>query len=244
MTEQTMISLRVKNLSKSFNKLQVVKNISADFGSGRIVALIGPNGSGKTTLIKSILGLVIPDSGKISVNNHVVSHTWHYRKWIGYMPQINRFPDNMKVKEIFEMIKDIRQHKGNLDEELYLQFHLAEIAEKRMSTLSGGMRQKVNAALAFLFDPDILILDEPTAGLDPSATEILKEKINQCRTKGKLIIITTHNMTDVDELADMVMLMTDGEMKFFDTLDELKSRTGSGKLSKALIKAYTEYGHA
>ncbi|HYV94906.1 MAG TPA: ABC transporter ATP-binding protein [Chitinophagales bacterium] len=220
-----------------------MKNISADFGSGRIVALIGPNGSGKTTLIKSILGLVIPDDGKISVNNHIVDHTWHYRRWIGYMPQINRFPENLKVKQVFEMIKDIRQHKGKLDEELFSSFRLTEIAEKKMSTLSGGMRQKVNAALAFLFDPDILILDEPTAGLDPAATEILKEKIHGCRTKGKLIIITTHNMTDVDELADMVMLMTDGEMKFFDSLDELKSRTGSGKLSKALIKAYAEFAN-
>jgi len=236
-----MISLRIENLSKSFSKLQVVKNISVDFGSGRIVALIGPNGSGKTTLIKSILGLVIPDSGKVLVNNHLVDHTWHYRRWIGYMPQINRFPENLKVRQVFEMIKDIRQHRGPLDEELFGEFKLNEIAEKKMSMLSGGMRQKVNGALAFLFHPDILILDEPTAGLDPAATELLKEKILQSRTAGKLIIITTHNMNDVDELADMVMLMTDGEMKFFDTLDELKSRTGSGKLSKALIKAYTEF---
>lgn len=238
-----MISLRIENLSKSFSRLQVVKNISVDFGSGRIVALIGPNGSGKTTLIKSILGLVIPDSGKIFVNNHLIDHAWHYRRWIGYMPQINRFPENLKVKQVFEMIKDIRQHRGQPDEELFDEFKLSDIANKKMSMLSGGMRQKVNAAIAFLFRPDILILDEPTAGLDPAATELLKEKILQCRSHGELIIITTHNMNDVDELADMVMLMTDGEMKFFDTLSELKSRTGSEKLSKALIKAYTEYGH-
>src|SRR5580765_7026537 len=144
-----MISLRIENLSKSFSKLQVVKNISVDFGSGRIVALIGPNGSGKTTLIKSILGLVIPDSGKIFVNNHLIDHTWHYRRWIGYMPQITRFPENLKVRQVFEMIKDIRQHREEVDEELFDEFKLPEIAEKKVSTLSGGMRQKVNAAIAF-----------------------------------------------------------------------------------------------
>jgi len=239
-----MSTLRFKNLSKSFNKLPAVKDVTAEIGGGQVVCLIGPNGSGKTTLIKCILGLVIPDAGMIYVNNHQVGGAWHYRRAIGYMPQINRFPDNIKVHQVFEMIKDIRRHRGALDEELYHEFHLEEIREKKMSTLSGGMRQKVNAALAFLFNPDILILDEPTAGLDPSASELLKEKIIACRENGKLILITTHNMTDVDELADKVMLMSDGILKFFDSLHELKSQTHTQKLSTALIKAYAENGHA
>ena len=217
----------------------MVKDLSVDFGRSQVVCLIGPNGSGKTTMIKCILGLVIPDEGKIVVNSHQVGRSWNYRRAIGYMPQINRFPDNIKVKQLFEMIKDIRQHRGDFDEELYRAFNIELIGEKRMSTLSGGMRQKVNAALAFLFNPAILILDEPTAGLDPAASEILKEKILSCRTEGKLIVITTHNMSDVEELADQVMLLHDGTLKFYGQLSELKTKTGSNKLSRALIEAYS-----
>lgn len=217
----------------------MVKDLSVDFGRSQVVCLIGPNGSGKTTMIKCILGLVIPDEGKIVVNSHQVGRSWNYRRAIGYMPQINRFPDNIKVKQLFEMIKDIRQHRGDYDEELYRAFNIELIGEKRMSTLSGGMRQKVNAALAFLFNPAILILDEPTAGLDPAASEILKEKILSCRTEGKLIVITTHNMSDVEELADQVMLLHDGTLKFYGQLSELKTKTGSNKLSRALIEAYS-----
>ena len=231
--------LRLSHLSKSFGRLQVVKDLSVDFGRSQVVCLIGPNGSGKTTMIKCILGLVIPDEGKIVVNSHQVGRTWNYRRAIGYMPQINRFPDNIKVKQLFEMIKDIRQHRGDFDEELYRAFNIELIGEKRMSTLSGGMRQKVNAALAFLFNPAILILDEPTAGLDPAASEILKEKILSCRTEGKLIVITTHNMSDVEELADQVLLLHDGTLKFYGQLSELKTKTGSNKLSRALIEAYS-----
>ena len=231
--------LRLSHLSKSFGRLQVVKDLSVDFGRSQVVCLIGPNGSGKTTMIKCILGLVIPDEGKIVVNSHQVGRSWNYRRAIGYMPQINRFPDNIKVKQLFEMIKDIRQHRGDFDEELYRAFNIELIGEKRMSTLSGGMRQKVNAALAFLFNPAILILDEPTAGLDPAASEILKEKILSCRTEGKLIVITTHNMSDVEELADQVLLLHDGTLKFFGQLSELKTKTGSNKLSRALIEAYS-----
>ncbi len=231
--------LRLSHLAKSFGRLPVVKDLSVDFGHSQVVCLIGPNGSGKTTMIKCILGLVIPDEGKIVVNSHQVGRSWNYRRAIGYMPQINRFPDNIKVKQLFEMIKDIRQHRGDYDEELYRAFNIELIGEKRMSTLSGGMRQKVNAALAFLFSPAILILDEPTAGLDPAASEILKEKILSCRAEGKLIVITTHNMSDVEELADQVMLLHDGTLKFFGPLSELKAKTGSNKLSRALIEAYS-----
>ena len=217
----------------------MVKDLSVDFGRSQVVCLIGPNGSGKTTMIKCILGLVIPDEGKIVVNSHQVGRSWNYRRAIGYMPQINRFPDNIKVKQLFEMIKDIRQHRDDFDEELYRAFNIELIGEKRMSTLSGGMRQKVNAAFAFLFNPAILILDEPTAGLDPAASEILKEKILSCRTEGKLIVITTHNMSDVEELADQVLLLHDGTLKFYGQLSELKTKTGSNKLSRALIEAYS-----
>ena len=165
------------NVSKKFGKLQALDNVSVTCNKGECIALIGPNGCGKTTLIKSILGMVVSDSGFITFNGKNIHH-WQYRSNIGYMPQIGRYPDNMTIGQVLSMMKDIRGQQGcRLDEDLVSRFGLTTQLNKRMRTLSGGTRQKVSASLAFLFDPEVLILDEPTAGLDPVSSEILKEKI-------------------------------------------------------------------
>ena len=226
--------IRLENINKRFKKLQALSEISAQFVNGQVISLIGPNGSGKTTLIKSILGLVKPDSGKIIFNETPIDETVEYRKDIGYMPQIGRYPDNMKIGQLFSMIKNLRSKETKLDEELWYKFKLDTIADKSMRSLSGGTRQKVSAALAFLFDPNILILDEPTAGLDPLSSEILKEKIITEKEKGKLILITSHILSDLEELTTHVLYLQDGRAIFFKPLQELKSETGEEKLSKAI----------
>src|SRR6185436_18274446 len=160
--------IRIEHISKRFKRLQALVDISADFRKGQVISLIGPNGSGKTTLINSILRMVRPDKGKIYINDQRIADDPSYRENIGYMPQIGRYPDNMKVGQLFRMLRKIRgRQMGKTDETLVTQFGLENIFEKSMRTLSGGTRQKVSAAIAFLFDPAILILDEPTAGLDP-----------------------------------------------------------------------------
>src|SRR6188508_556421 len=177
--------IRIEHINKKFKKLLALNDINAQFEKGQVISLIGPNGSGKTTLIKSILGMVKPDSGKIFFNNEPINGDPSYRSQIGYMPQIGRYPDNMTIGQVFDMMKDIRKAKDvSLDEELIEQFGLNKIYDKRMRTLSGGTRQKVSAALAFLFNASVLILDEPTAGLDPLSSEILKEKILKEKQKG------------------------------------------------------------
>src|SRR5438045_1160967 len=169
----------VSNLTKNFGKLKALDDVSLTCNKGECIALIGPNGSGKTTLIKCILGMVVPDNGFITFNGKNIIHDWKYRKDLGYMPQIGRYPDNMTVEQVIKMIKNIRrQHNKALDEELIEQFQLNKILKKRMRTLSGGTRQKVSASLALLFNSDVLILDEPTAGLDPVSAEIFRTKIN------------------------------------------------------------------
>ncbi len=229
--------IRVQELSKSFRKLEVLKNVSVSFDANQCVAIIGPNGSGKTTFIKSVLGMVIPDSGEIIVSDKNIKNNFHYREAIGYMPQIGRYPENTTMGQLFNMIKDIRKHNGvSLDEELIESFHLPSLYNKRMRTLSGGTRQKVSAALSFLFNPEILILDEPTAGLDPLSAEILKDKIQQERKKNKLILITSHIMNDLDELSSHVMYMLEGNLMFFKTMEELKAETGEERLGKAMAK--------
>ena len=229
--------IRIENINKRFRKLQVLDNISATFSNGHVVSLIGPNGSGKTTLIKSILGMVRPDSGKIFVDDQLISNDPVYRKKIGYMPQIGRYPDNMKIGQLFKMLQNIRNVPAqNVDRTLIEQFHLEKIFEKPMRTLSGGTRQKVSAAVAFLFDPPVLILDEPTAGLDPLASEILKEKILVEKKKNKLILITSHILSDLDEITTHIMYMQEGKMQFFKDIETLQEETGELRLGKAIAR--------
>jgi Cu-processing system ATP-binding protein len=224
------------NVSKRFGRLKVLDNVSATCTKGECIALIGPNGSGKTTFIKCLLGMVVPDSGFITFNGKNILHDWQYRSHIGYMPQIGRYPDNMTIGQVISMMKDIRgsRQKKSLDESLINAFGLDELLHKRMRTLSGGTRQKVSASLAFLFDPDVLILDEPTAGLDPVASEKLKEKIIQEKTKGKLIMITSHILSELDDMVTQVIYMEEGSIKFHKKVGDLQRDTGEQKLSKVI----------
>ncbi len=224
------------NVTKKFGKLVALNNVSATCNKGECIALIGPNASGKTTLVKSILGMVVPDSGFITFNGRNILHDWLYREHIGYMPQIGRYPENMTIGQVLSMMKDIRSnsYRGGLDEDLARSFKLNDLVQKRMRTLSGGTTQKVSASLAFLFNPDVLILDEPTAGLDPLASEILKEKIIAEKEKGKLILITSHILSELDGVATHVIYMQDGKLLFHKSIDSLREDTGEEKLSKAI----------
>jgi Cu-processing system ATP-binding protein len=236
--------IQIESLDKSFNRLHVLKSISVNFTRGEAVSIIGPNGSGKTTLIKCLLGMVVPDTGKLLFDGVTIKGDWHYREQIGYMPQIGRYPDNMKIGQLFEMMKDIRNRKEQLDEELIRAYNLESMFDKPMRTLSGGTRQKVSAALAFLFNPNVLVLDEPTAGLDPLAAEILKAKIIREKKNGKLILITSHIMSEVDEIADKVLYIVEGSLVFFKTVSEIKSASGEDKLGKAIARLMNETTHA
>lgn len=231
----------VKNITKTFGKLKALDNVSVTFSKGECIALLGPNGCGKTTLIKSILGMVVPEEGTISFDDELIKNKWQYRSKIGYMPQIGRYPENMTIANVIDMMKDIR--KGNdliPDEELVKSFGLKTMLQKKMRTLSGGTTQKVSAALAFMFHPDVLILDEPTAGLDPLSSEKLKYKIIQEKQNGKLVLITSHILSELDDLITEVFYMQEGKLVFHKKLSALKEETGEEKLSKAIAKIMHE----
>ena len=228
--------IEIKELQKKFGKFEVLKNINLSCKKGECIALIGPNGCGKTTLIKSVLGMVLPDSGTIHFNGNSVLGEYLYREKIGYMPQIGRYPDNMTIGQIIEMIKKIRNSSDDLDEDLLHAFELEKMFDKQMRTLSGGTTQKVSAVLAFLFNPDVLILDEPTAGLDPLAAEVKKEKIIKEKEKGKLILITSHLLSELDDLITEIIFMQEGKVHFHQKVEELKETTGEEKISKAIAK--------
>ncbi|WP_114783699.1 ABC transporter ATP-binding protein [Botryobacter ruber] len=232
--------IEIKNLCKSYGKLKVLQDVSVKFERGMVVSVIGPNGSGKTTMSKCILGMALPDSGDILLNGKSVLKQHDYRSQIGYMPQIGRYPENMKIRQVISMMKDIRKEVKQLDEELVGLYGLEQMYDKRMGTLSGGTKQKVSAALAFMFNPGILILDEPTAGLDPISAEILKSKILKEKKKGKLILITSHIMSEIEEVADEVMCLVDGNLKFFESISAIKEHANEERLSKAIAKIMNE----
>lgn len=234
--------IEISRLNKKFGRQQVLHDVSLLFEAGQAVALIGPNGSGKTTLIKALLGLVKPDSGDIIFNGKSILGKSLYRKDIGYMPQVGRFPEHLKVGQLFAMMKNIRQDVSPdaYDLDLYRDFNIQAMENKRLSILSGGMRQKVSAALALLFNPPVLILDEPTAGLDPVSNEILKAKLKHALSVGKLVIITSHILNDLDEIVTDVAYLMDGQTLFYKSLDKLKSETDETRLNRIIAQVLSK----
>jgi Cu-processing system ATP-binding protein len=224
----------LQNITKQFGKSNALDNVSLHLTKGQCIGLLGPNACGKTTMIKSILGMVLPSSGQILFQGKSIAGNVRYKNNIGYMPQIGRYPENMTILQVVNMIKNIRDDNKELDEELWYAFGLDKIGHKKMSTLSGGTTQKVSATLAFLFNPAVLILDEPTAGLDPLASEILREKIIREKTKGKLILITSHLLNELDELLTNIIFMQDGQIVFYKTIEDLYILTGQTRISKAV----------
>ena len=228
-----MTSIRIEGLHKSFRKNHVLKGISLDINGSGIWAILGPNASGKTTLIKSILGMVLPDDGQIIINNKTVLNEWKYKSKLNYLPQIARFPDNLTVNELFKMINELRGENGDL-QPLINKFDLHSHLTTKLSNLSGGTRQKVNLALALMYDNPIYIFDEPTAGLDPVALIELKNTLLQLKKAGRLIIITTHIISLVEELADNIIFLLEGEIRFNGSIKKLKRVSGNKKLETAI----------
>ena len=225
--------ITIRKLHKSFGKNHVLNGISLNFDQPGITAVLGPNGSGKTTLIKSILGMVLPDEGDIEVQGENIRGKWQYREHIAYLPQIARFPENLTMNELLNMVKDLR--KGSAaDEHLIDLFDLRRFIDKRLGNLSGGTRQKVNLVLTFMYNCPIIILYEPTAGLDPVSIIRLKEVIEEQRANGKTILITTHVMSLVEELADEVIFLLEGNVHFRGSLKILKETYRETNVERAI----------
>ena len=231
--------IEITNLHKKFGKLTVLEGLNLEINSGGIFAVLGPNGSGKTTLIKSILGMVIPDNGDIKINEKSVLKQWGYRNQINYLPQIANFPANLTVSELIAMVKNLRPKRAN-DLDLIALFSLESFLDKKLGNLSGGTKQKVNILLTFMFDSDLLILDEPTTGLDPISLIHLKEIIQKEKDKGKTIIITTHIMSFVEEVADEIVFLLDGVIHFKGSIGNLKTQTNQSNLEHAIAQLMTK----
>lgn len=232
--------IELKGLKKKFGRLTVLDDLDLEIPSGQATGIVGPNGSGKTTMIKSMLGLVKPTDGEIRINGELVNDRWEYRDKIGYMPQVARYPENMTVEELFIFIKKIRGNQSSHEYNLIEHFALEPELKKRMRTLSGGTRQKVGAVLSMMFDPDLLIFDEPTAGLDPRSSVQFKKKVQSLKERGKTIILTTHIMSEIEELADYLIFIVEGKIKYHGPMKELLEQHRAQRLEGAIAKMMEE----
>jgi Cu-processing system ATP-binding protein len=236
----TTAALEVRGLRKAFGRLVALRGIDLVVASGRVTAVVGPNAAGKSTLIKCVLGLVRPDAGRLSVLGQPVGRDPGYRHAIGYMPQAPRFPDNLTGREVLDLIADLRQDEGGGDE-LLRRLHLDEqVLAKPVRTLSGGTRQKLNAVVAFRHRSPLLVLDEPTASLDPLASGVLKDAIRRAAEDGATVLLTSHVMAEVEELADDLVYLVDGAVRFEGTLDALRLKTGEKKVERAIAALMRE----
>ena len=235
--------IQVRGISKRFGAVQVLRDIDVDIPQGEVTAIIGPNASGKTTFNRILLGLVRPDAGEILVDGESILGRSAYRERIGYMPQAARFPENLCAGDVFEMIANLRGSPQLRDNELLATLSLGPILATPVRQLSGGTRQRVNSALAFLLQPDLLILDEPTAALDPVSSGVLKDKIRKERANGRTFIMTSHVLSELEELADRIVFLLDGTVRFAGRTDDLLRETGERGLERAVATLMRTNNH-
>ncbi|HEU5219056.1 MAG TPA: ABC transporter ATP-binding protein [Gemmatimonadales bacterium] len=228
--------IEISGLSKSFGRVTVLDGLDLKVEPGRVMGVVGPNAVGKTTLLKLVLGLMRPDAGRIVVDGREADGNGAYRARLGYMSQITAFPERLTGYDCLALLKDLRGAAAELDEELIGRFNLAGHLEKPLRTLSGGTRQKVNAVMAFLFNPAVIILDEPTASLDPLSSSILKDKIAAERSRGRTILVSSHLMGELEELADDVAVLLDGRVRFVGEVDRIKRLTRQPNLERAVAQ--------
>ena len=228
--------ITITGLRKSFGNLPVLQGIDATIPRGRVTGIVGPNAAGKTTLIKTILGLARADAGEVTVGGVRVNGDESYRRLIGYMPQIARFPSNLTGRELLGMLRSLRGASAPVDECLIDELGIRGELDKKLVNLSGGTKQKINAVSAFLFNPQLLILDEPTAGLDPRSAAVLKDRILADRMKGRTFIITSHVMAELQELADNLIFISEGRVRFSGSVADAMGVTRQSSLERAVAE--------
>lgn len=246
-------AIRVRGLAKAFGGLPALRGLDLELPAGRVTALVGPNAAGKSTLVHILIGLVRADAGRVEIDGIPVGRDPGYRARIGYMPQDPAFPDNLRVRELFELVDGLRglgatdedtPFARRPDRELVDAFGLEEVLERRLGVLSGGTRQKVNAALAFRYGARLLLLDEPTAGLDPLARDVLKERIRRERARGTTVLVTSHVLSELRDLAEHVVYLVDGAKRYDGAADELLRTTGTDDVERAVVRLMREEGPA
>jgi len=226
--------IKVKNLSKKFGHLTAVDDISFEVKPGEVLGFLGPNGAGKSTTMKIITGFLTPTTGNVEVSGFdVTEQSIEAKKCIGYLPEGAPSYGEMTPAQYLEFIAQVRQLTGqnkiDRNREVIQHLHLKKVLNQSIETLSKGFKRRVGLAQAILHDPDVLILDEPTDGLDPNQKHEVRELIKSI-APNKVIIISTHILSEVDAICSRAIIIADGKILADDTPEGLRNKSSSNKM--------------
>lgn len=231
--------VRVKNLSKSYGKNKVLDNISFNINQGEIVAVVGPNGTGKTTLLEILMTLRKYETGSISVLGQDISLQKGFdivRSKLGVVLQEGGMYNFIKLKEALDLFSSFYDVPKKQINDLIEEFDLKPYLNVKYQKLSGGWKQRFLLAIAFLHNPELIFLDEPTTGLDPKATQLVWDRINNCRASNKTIVLSTHSMEEIDKYCSKVIVLNRGKIVADDSPDNIKERLKCDFFTDAYFK--------
>ena len=234
-----MVKLEISNLQKKFDNFEAVKKITFSIAANQTVALLGPNGCGKTTTIAMILGLITPTSGSITINHQLLTKDHHYLSKMNFASPYVELPKKLKVIEnlkVYAMMYEVANAKTKI-EQLVEELNLAPILYKKTGELSSGQRNRVSLAKALINDPEILLLDEPTASLDPDTGDFIRTFLETYKKKNSMaILLASHNMDEVTRLSDYVLMMKEGSIIDEGTATDLIKKHGRQDLEEVFLK--------
>jgi ABC-2 type transport system ATP-binding protein len=219
------MAIRIKDLNKHIGKQHVLKNVNLTIGDGEVIGLLGPNGAGKSTLMKIMVGVWEADHEKRKSEN---GSEFHVPKTVGYLPELNPLYEDMYVREYLRFFVGLRikessaKSKDEMVEELIERVGLKAEANKRVGQLSKGYKQRVGLAQAMIGDPELLILDEPTTGLDPNQLEDIRALIREMG-KDRTVILSTHILQEVKQMCSRVVIIDHGEIKVDKPISEIEN---------------------
>jgi ABC-2 type transport system ATP-binding protein len=226
---QSTTSLTIQNISKSFDTVRAVQDVSFEARPGQILGLLGPNGAGKTTTIRMIMGIMQPDTGTIGFS-FATSDPAKIRERVGYLPEERGLYGDAKIHDLlvyFAELKGVVRSEAKRRASAWIdRMDLSDWATKRVEKLSKGMQQKVQFIAAILHQPDLVILDEPFSGLDPVHQDIIKAFIGELRDDGMTVLLSSHQMNRVEELCDRIFLIHRGQRVLYGNLAEIKESFG------------------
>jgi ABC-2 type transport system ATP-binding protein len=225
--------LVISNLRKAFGSNVAVGGVSFSVNRGQLVGLLGPNGAGKTTTVSMIAGLVTPDEGSVTIAGQAVSGDADpVKRRLGLVPQDLALYDELSAKANLRLFGSLYGMGAKaLDEAIASALTLVGLADRasdRVKTFSGGMKRRLNLAAGLLHDPDILLLDEPTVGVDPQSRNAIFDNLEQLKARGKALLYTTHYMEEAERLADRIVIIDHGRVLADDTLTALRANAPAG----------------
>ncbi len=236
-----MSILIINNLSKCFNGIWAVKNLSIELRKGEIFVLLGPNGAGKTTTLKLIAGLLHPDSGTILLNDiDIRREPIKYRSLLGYVPDEPFIYDKLTGREFINFVAGIFCLKKEVYEEilprLLRKFEIGDWLDEPAETYSHGMKQKVIMCQLLIHDPTLILIDEPLVGLDPKVSKTVRETFTELSNEGKILLVSTHTLSFAQQIATRLGIINKGELKFVGTVEELASIAGKEDIEEIYLK--------